>query len=271
MLLKFATSLCSSTAHLRRKRPSTSNRVLRPHLESTIGLYLSLLLAVLVPTPALAGADAPPFNYENLGPHFVVSPGLGFGSAYRDLLFKEKVIARLGVTATYRGLSLSGFTEQRSGAEAARVSELAVTYSHKLPLIDAHVGLVHWDLTGPLQFASTDLRLVMSSNTLSRTKVVVSLDKRFSGHGRTAGLEVSHLLWQRGANQIDVRVSGTDWKHNQLDGHGYSARLIARRTTGEATALHYHVGYVSSRAEGPLFAMKNAALVAGLNYVWEFR
>ena len=128
---------------------------------------LALALSLLGSTQAGAQADAPPHDYQDLGPHFVVAPGFGSTTEFRDLILQKSVSARLAGTATYRGWSLSGALNQSAQSSESRAYELLATYSHKLPYADLHIGIVHARIDGSYSSGCTAASLTASSNSLS--------------------------------------------------------------------------------------------------------
>lgn len=239
---------------------------------SKIGL-LAIVIAAIVwrPELAIAQADAPPRDYTDLGPHFVIAPGFGVSTEYRDLLLRNAASARLGLTATYRGFSLSGFAESSLTSPSAKASEIAATYSHKLPYIDAHFGFAACDLSGAVNGSCGGLRIAASTNSLPYTKVDITVDASPSGRGHTTSLGLAQQVWRSGPHQVDLRVSGTRWDWDATDASGWSVRAIGRYQIDQATSVHYHVGYISSRIEQSGTTSRPDGALAGLNFVWEFR
>lgn len=249
-----------SPARLRVGRPARSG-----------SLAFAIAATLWCPELAIAQADAPPRDYTDLGPHFIIAPGIGVSTEYRDLLLRNTASARLGLTATYRGFSLSGFAESSLTSPSAKASEITATYSHKLPFIDAHFGFAVCDLSGAVSGSCGGLRLAASTNSLPYIKVDITVDASLSGRGYTTSLGLAHQLWRSGANQVDLRVSGTRWDWDFTDASGWSIRAIGRYQIDQITSIHYHVGYVSSMIEQSGTASRPDGALAGLNLVWEFR
>lgn len=231
----------------------------------------ALALTVVGPSQAVAQADAPPRDYLDLGPHFVVAPGFGSTTEFRDLLLQKSASARLAGTATYRGWSLSGALDQSIQSAEPRAYELLATYSHKLPYVDLHIGIVHARIDGIYSSGCTAASLTASSNSLSSTKLDITVQNDLSGTCRLVSIGASQVMWRGGIHQIDFRVSANSWKTDVLKTDGWSIRLMGRSQLNANQSLHYHVGYIdSSLNQGTLQSRPSGATV-GINYVWEFR
>lgn len=233
--------------------------------------FYALAVTLSLQSLASAQADAPPHNYLDLGPHFVLAPGLGSVTEYRDTLFRKSTSARIAATATYRGWSLSGALDQSTSSHGTRASELLATYSHKVPYADLHIGIVHAQVDGVFSSRCTAANLTASSNSLSSTKLDLTVQSNFSGMCRSVSIGASQVLWNAGSHQIDLRASASDWKTDALKTEGWSLRLIGRWQREANQSLHYHVGYIDSKLnQGTLQGRPRGATV-GMNYVWEFR
>lgn len=240
---------------------------------SSLSWYRSLALALSLLGSSQAGAqaNAPPHDYQDLGPHFVVSPGFGSTTEFRDLLLQKSASARLAGTATYRGWSLSGALSQSVQSSKPRAYELLATYSHKLPYADLHIGIVHARIDGSYSSGCTAASLTASSNSLSSTKLDLTVQNDLSGTCRLVSIGASQVLWQSGIYQIDLRASANSWRTDVLKTDGWSMRLMGRSQLDANQSLHYHVGYIeSSLSQGTLQSRPSGATV-GINYAWEFR
>jgi hypothetical protein len=281
-----ATNLISTQAELNTRACDCSTRCVRERLTTKclhilryfrrydcwrVAILATAIVCCSLSNYAIAQADAPPKDFTNLGPHFVIAPGLGAVTEYRDLLLKRDASLRLGVTATFRGFTLSGFAENSMHSPASRASELSATYSHKLPLVDAHLGLVTCDVLGNSEMSCGDVRVSFSSNSLPKTKMNFTFDASPSGRGQTFDLGISQQVWRMESHLIDVRLSGTRWDRKNSDANGWSIRLIGVRALDTSMSLHYHLGYISSRIKTSNSAEHADGVVGGLNVVWEFR
>lgn len=234
-------------------------------------IHLALALVLVGPSQASAQADAPPRDYLDLGPHFVLAPGFGSTTEFRDLLLQKAASVRLAGTATYRGWSLSGTLDQSIESAGTRASELLATYSHKLPYADLHIGIVHARIDGSYSSECTAASLTASSNSLPSTKLDITVQSDLSGTCRLFAIGASQVLWRRGIHQIDFRVRANNWETDVLKTDGWSMRFMGRSQLDANQSLHYHVGYIdSSLNQGTLHSRPNGATV-GINYVWEFR
>jgi len=168
---------------------------------------------------------------------------------YRDLLLKTSFSARIGATVTYRGWSFSGSVDQSTSSSATQATEVLATYSHKLPLVDVHIGVVNARIDGIFSGGCSAASLSASSNSFLSTKLDFTLQDDFSGTCRSAALGASQLVWQRGVHQIDLRGSVNTWKTNALKTDGWSVRFIGRTQFDSIQSLHYHIGYIDSNLQ----------------------
>lgn len=234
-------------------------------------IRLALAIVLIEPSRAGAQADAPPHDYVDLGPHFVIAPGLGSTTEFRDLLLQKSASVRLTGTATYRGWSLSGALDQSIQTAETRAYELLATYSHKLPYVDLHIGIVHARIDGSYTSGCTAASLIASSNALSNTKLDIAVQNDLSNKCRLVAIGASQVVWRRGIHQIDFRVSANSWKTDVLKTNGWSMRLMGRSHLDANQSFHYHVGYIDSNLNQGTLQSKPSGATVGINYVWEFR
>lgn len=232
---------------------------------------LVLASALSVPSQASAQADAPPRDYLDLGPHFVVAPGFGTTTEFRDLLLQKAASLRVAGTATYRGWSLSATLDQSVESTGTRASDLLATYSHKLPYVDLHLGIVHGRIDGDYSGGCTAASATASSNSLPSTKLDLTVQNDLSGACRLVSIGASQVLWRRGTHQLDLRASATNWKTDILKTDGWSVRLMGRSQLEANQSIHYHIGYVDSNLRQGALQSKPSGITVGINYVWEFR
>lgn len=234
-------------------------------------LRLALALFLVGPTQARAQADAPPHDYLDLGPHLIVAPGFGSTTEFRDLLLQKSASLRLAGTATYRGWSLSGALDQSTQSAEPRAYELLATYSHKLPYVDLHIGIARARIDGIYSSGCTAASLTASSNSLSSTKLDLTVQNDLSGTCRLVSIGGSQVMWRSGIHQIDFRASANSWKTDVLKTDGWSIRLMGRSQLDANQSLHYHVGYISSSLNQGTLQSRPSGATVGINYVWEFR
>lgn len=234
-------------------------------------IRLALALVLVGPSQASAQADAPPRDYLDLGPHFVVAPGFGSTTEFRDVLLQKSASARLAGTATYRGWSLSGALDQSIQSADTRAYELLATYGHKLPYADLHIGIVHAQIDGSYSSGCTAANLTASSNSLSSTKLDVTVQNDLSGTCRLYAIGASQVMWRRGIHQIDFRVSANRWKTDALKTDGWSIRLMGRSQLDTNQSFQYHVGFIDSSLNQGTMQSRPSGATVGINYVWEFR
>ncbi len=235
-------------------------------------LYRLVIILYLVgPSQASAQADAPPHDYKDLGSHFIIAPGFSSATEFRDILLQKSVSIRLAGTATYRGWSLSGAMDQRFQSDKTRAYELLATYSHKLPYMDMHIGFVHARIDGNYSSGCTAANLTASSNSLSTTKVDLTIQNNLSGSCRMVSLGASQVIWRNSLHQVDFRASASSWKTDILKTDGWSIRLMGRSQLDAQQSLHYHVGYIESILSQGTVQSRPSGATVGINYVWEFR
>ena len=234
-------------------------------------VHLVLAVGVVGPLQASAQADAPPRDYLDLGPHFVLAPGVGSTTEFRDLLLHRSVSARLAGTATYRGWSLSGTLGKSTDSMGTRASELLATYSHKLPYVDLHLGIVHAQIDGSYSGECTSASLTASTNSLSSTKLDLTVQNDLEDTCRFFAVGASQVLWQRGIHQVIFRVSTSRWTTDALETDGWSVRLMGRSQVDASQSIHYHIGYINSYLNKDPLQSRPSGATVGINYVWEFR
>lgn len=233
--------------------------------------HLVLALVSVWPRQASAQADAPPRNYLDLGPHFVVAPGAGATTEFRDILLQRSASARMAGSATYRGWSLSGALDQSIESTETRASELLATYSQKLPYADWHLGVAHAQINGSYSDECTSASLTVSSNELSSTIIDLTVQNDFADTCRFFAAGVSQMLWQRGVHQLVFRVSASSWTTDTLETDGLSVRLMGRSQLDKNQSLHYHIGHIDSHLNQGSLQSRPSGATVGINYVWEFR
>ncbi|MBO1542140.1 hypothetical protein [Pseudomonas sp. OA65] len=234
-------------------------------------VHLALALVLVRPSQASAQADAPPRNYLDLGPHFVVAPGVGSSSEFRDILLQKSASARMAASANYRGWSLSGTLDKSIESTETHASELLATYSHKLPYVDVHLGIAHAQIEGDYSEECTSASLTASSNNFSSTNLDVTVQNDLADNCRFFAAGASQMLWQRGIHQIFFRASASSWTTDTLEADGWSVRLMGRSKIDENQSFHYHIGYIDSDLNRDSLKSRPSGSTIGINYVWEFR
>lgn len=218
-----------------------------------------------------AQAEAPPRDYLNLGPNFVVAPGIGSTTEFRDLLLQKAASLRVAGTVTYRGWALSGTLDQSVESTGTRASELLAIYSHKLPNVDLHLGIGHGQIDGDYSSGCTAASATASSNSLPSTILDLTVQNDLSGSCQLISIGASQMLWQHGTHQLNFRASANNWKTDILQTEGWSVRFMGRSQLEANQSVHYQIGYVDSNLkQGPLQS-KPSGVTVSINYVWEFR
>jgi hypothetical protein len=232
---------------------------------------LAVTTALLFSGNTSAEADAPPHNYLDLGPHYIIVSGIGSVTETRDILLQKSASVRLTGTATYKGWSLTGALDQSIQSAEPRTYELQSTYSHKLPYVDVHIGIVHTKIDGHYSIGCTAASLIASSNSLSSAKLDLTFQNDLSGACQFVSIGASQVIWRSGIHQMDFRASASSWNTEELKSDGWSIRLLGRSQLDTNQSLHYQAGYIESNLKhGPLQSSPNGP-VFGINYVWEFR
>jgi len=232
---------------------------------------LTLITALIFSGSVSAEADAPPHDYSDLGPHYILAPGVGSSTEFRDLLLQKSASMRLAGTATYRGWSLSGALDQSISSAEPRAYEFLSTYSYKLPYADLHIGIAHARIEGSYSSGCTAASLAFSSSRFSSTKLDLTVQNDLSGTCRLVSIGASQVIWRSGIHQIDFRASANSWKTDVLKTDGWSIRLMGRSQLDANQSLHYHVGYIDSSLNQGTLQSRPSGVTVGMNYVWEFR
>ena len=212
----------------------------------------------------------PPAHINDLPPHVTVSSGASSVLEYRDLLLKSALSGNLATTATYRGFTLSAFGAQPFSSGRTFATELVASYSHKLPLVDFHLGAVYCRIDRPTTTECADVRVALSTNTFRTTRVDLSADVSPFGKGHIISLGLTQQIKETESWILELKGSVTSWNRNNFDANGWSVRLQGVYQINHTLGIHSHLGFLQSCVTNPGVRDESNGVIAGVNAVWAF-
>lgn len=224
----------------------------------------AVVLTILLAAP-IGSAMSRETPIRPAGPAVHLAFGAANAATYRDFSFDESLAPLIRASTSYRGFSASGWLTR---SDHRSISEVFLAYSHKLPLVDVHVGYARTNVNPMHPAAFGSGRMVVSSNVSSTTQVDVTLD-RWTGRdaGRLDGLALTRRLIEREAWTIDARASGSWWRRRTGDARGWSLRAMAERNLNAHWQVLGYAGYADGRTERP-GEIVEGGVIAGLSIAW---
>jgi hypothetical protein len=265
---------CPPNSRLRRHEEARVNKLCRPHLMLTRAFWqrmcFRLALCVIAPvlSPNLSFADND--GYLPLGPHVFASVSFESPLEYRDILLSSPVSANFAFAGTYRGFSVSVWHANDLSSTASAATEFYAAYSHKLPIVDFHVGVVSCSVSGRLNSCSNSARFSISSNSLRNTNLVFKLDQSFSNANRIFNLAGAHTIYAKNGLRLDVRLSGTHWNYAQFSANGFTARAIIGKKLRDNLGANFFVGLIESEISRNRTTSRVGAPILGSSLSWSF-
>ncbi len=234
-------------------------------------MILCLLLSA-VPSHAASSPDTatPTQNLNDLPPHVTLTAGASSVLEYRDLLLKSAISGALGTTATYRGFTFSAFGAQPFSSGRTLATELVASYSHKLPLVDLHLGAVYCRIDRPTTTECADVRVAFSTNTFRTTRVDLSADVSPFGKGHIISLGLTQQIKETESWILELKGSVTSWNRNNFDANGWSVRLQGVYQINHTLGIHSHLGFLQSWVTNPGVRDESDGVIAAVNAVWVF-
>lgn len=236
-----------------RSRRSTGRHSLFAH---------AVVLLFLFGVCASAFAHEPPL--ATLGPRVGVAIGAASRSNYRDLLLADQFASSLRASISNRGFSASGWLSRSSGGDS---SEVLLSYSHKLPLVDIHVGYAHTNVDALHAHSFGSARLTLSTNVSARTQVDMTFDRFTDGAGELSSISYTRHLLERGKWSLDMRAGATWWNRSSGDAEAWSVRTLSRRVLRPHWELDIYAGFASGRSSALNEAIEDG-VIAGLGITW---
>jgi hypothetical protein len=199
-------------------------------------------VAILTPFlfPALcSGRDTP---LAPLGIQVRGALGEANSLSFRDFIVAKESAPWATFSVSHRGFSLSAWGSV--GAEDGKVvSEVFASYSHKLPLIDLHLGVARVSIPSLREKSPLAGRLVLSSNVSSSKTIDLTFDHSLEGGGTTYGGAITFALIQGEAWLLDARAGATFMNDPDFKGDGWSLRLLASRRLASGVRPTAFLGY----------------------------
>lgn len=201
------------------------------------------LCAALAPA-GIAAAQGPPVDelaIQRPGVRLFGAAGLASRSEERDILLKDYTATNLGAGVAYYGFGAS-FWVSRDWDTGGDVGEALLGYSYKLPIVDAHAGLVSCRneiLAGGCKDAA---RLAFTTNSMRRTTLELVAD--LAGGERTVtSIAVTRDLYSGDRFNGSVRVGWTEDRRDVGRLEAVSARVMGRVPLQGPASLDVAVGH----------------------------
>jgi hypothetical protein len=234
----------------------------------SIAVALGLLSLVCPHSCNAEGADGQ--DYLPLGPHFFASASTGGPLNYRDIILSTAPSASETVGATYGGFSVSFWNGTDLTDSGNHAFEALGTYSHKLPLVDLHLGGYWCSTSGSLDHRSSGIRFSATSNTFRSAEIGLTFDQSFNGRDRTLGASGTKSVYHKGAVTVDLKASGTHWNYSGFSAGGISGRVMITDQLSKHAAIHFFLGGIGSRVTRSEGQQSKGALIAGATISWSF-
>lgn len=240
---------------------------LMPPCMKRLKLGIAILLFNL---PSAFAGVTPPENFTDTPPHLTATIGASSLLEYRDVLIKSAFSGNVAATGTYRGFTLSASGAQPFSSGRFNASELVATYSHKLPFVDLHMGMVYCRIDRPTTTECGDLRVALSTNTFRSTRVDINADVSPFGKGHILSIGISQRIKETEFWTFELKGSATTWNRNNFDANGWSLRLLGMYRISPHLGIHGHLGFLQSWVNNPGIKEEANGIVAGVNAIWTF-
>lgn len=224
-----------------------------------------LILVASLPTRASTGDD----GYLPVGPHFFASATFESPLEYHDVLISSAPAASFTVGATYRGFALSVWHANDLSSAGSNATEAFASYSHKLPLVDLHVGAVWCSVSGRIESCKAGARVSLSSNTFRNTLMSITVDQSFTNSSRIFNVAVTQKVYSTHGIRFDVRAGATYWDYPR-SAKGVSARLMAAKQIRENLTVHLFAGLIESCTTNVTGCNRIGAPIVGSSLSWSF-
>ena len=245
---------CSTLPHLKLQR-NRSSRVRR--------MFSLLLISTCTSTTFAQDIDVQ-------DPHPIVQIAVGGFSAleYRDILLSRHAAATMGIAVSARGFSLSIWNGSTDGH--GRVTETLLAYSHKLPVVDLHVGIAACSTSMVRISCRNTGRLSLTTNNSHSTVVEATIDEALSGSGHITSASIVRNLGQLGSVEWSARASAHQWRLANESANGGSVRLIGVKRLNNGPDIHFNLGYVDSQITRSTTVGSRGAS-AGITFLWQLK
>lgn len=228
---------------------------------SRIGLGGWVAAGLLGLSVAAAARDTP---LQPLGVQVRGVVGVSSALVYRDLVLKEGTSPWGNFLVSGHGVSLSGWASVDSESQET-VSELFLAYSHKLPVIDLHVGLSRPSIPTIRDDDALAGRVTVSSNNSTRVVADFSLDRFFHGSESLLSGSVTVALIRRERWLVDARAGMTTCARSGEDLEGWSARLLAAYRPAHGPRLTAYLGYAETTSDDKRSTLIDDGFISGLS------
>jgi hypothetical protein len=224
-----------------------------------------VILMLCLPEKATAGDD----GYLPLGPHVFASANLASPLEYRDILLSSSPAASFTLGGTYRGFAVSLWHANDLSSGKNDATELFGSYSHKLPLVDLHVGAVWCSVSGRVGSCQGSARISLSSNKIRNTLLALKIDQSFTSPSRILNVSVTHKIYSARGISVAVRASGTYWDYPQA-AKGFSVRAMAAKQLPDNLTINVFAGLIESRTRRGGVGNTTGAPIVGTGLSWSF-
>lgn len=206
-------------------------------------------------------------GYLPTGPHFYAGAGAGGGLEYRNLLLGRPPSATFAAGATFRGLSVSAWQGLDLTSTAHKATEVLGAYSHKLPLVDIHLGALWCRTDGGIGTCRSAARLGLTTNVGRKSSTEFLFDKAFEG-GRVFTLSGRRELWRNEATKVYWDMSASNINYGEITGHGLTGRLVVSQEIASSTHIDFFWGGAFSRSKTMTRNTVGNGLLVGATLWW---
>lgn len=199
-----------------------------------------------------------------LGPRGAIAIGTSSRLSYRDFLLDDQYSSSLRASISSRGFSASGWVSRSSDGDS---SEVLLGYSHKLPLVDIHIGYARTNVDALHGHSFGSGRLTLSSNVSDRTQIDMTFDRFTDGAGELNSISVTRHLLEHSKWSVDMRAGATWWNLSAGDAEAWSVRALSRRALKPRWELDVYAGFASGRSSVMHETIEDG-FIAGFGITW---
>jgi hypothetical protein len=209
-----------------------------------VPVFLARSLATFLLASLCGLAAGQVIDVQTPGAYIQLVAGISQANIYRDILLAPDPAISVGAAIAQRGISASFWTSK--SPHSNQTFEFLLNYSHKLPLVDVHIGYAITDLPPAQPAIQHAVRLALTNNLSQKAMIDLTVDKGVAGGDYALSSAFSYRFGSYRNVDFAGRASISRWhlEHGDRNTHGF--QILARRFLKNGQELH--IGIVTGRS-----------------------